>query len=83
LEFLKRICHSNNLTRESLYVLAQVFSTISRVPFHRDFTRRRTLVIKWFNDHIDQLEPLGPLITLEAETTAAKPDAVPHSGGVL
>jgi hypothetical protein len=67
LQFIRRMCPSHSLTRESLVVLAQVFAVISGIPFHRDFTRRRTLVIKWFDDNLDQLEPLGALITLEAE----------------
>jgi hypothetical protein len=67
LEFVQRMCRSYSLTRESLIVLAQVFSAISCIPFHRDFTRRRILVIKWFDDHIEDLEPLGVLFTLEAE----------------
>jgi hypothetical protein len=45
-----------------------VFSAITGIPFHRDFTRRRSLVIKWFNDHLARLEPSRPLFTLETET---------------
>jgi hypothetical protein len=66
LAFIQRMCRPYRLTRESLVVLAQVFSAISGVPFRRDFTRRRTLVIKWFDDHIERLEPLGALIALDA-----------------
>jgi hypothetical protein len=76
LDFIQRLCNSRSLTRESLVVLAQVFSAISCIPFHRDFTRRRSLVIKWFDDHIDRLEPLGPLFTLESESLHARGEAV-------
>jgi hypothetical protein len=72
MRFIQGICNSHSLTRESLVVLAQVFSAISRVPFHRDFTRRRSLVVKWFHDHVEQLKPFGSLVTLEAEDLLPK-----------
>jgi hypothetical protein len=56
-EFIQRVCRYENVTRESLVALAQVFSAASGIPFPRDFTRRRALVIKWFTDHVDALEP--------------------------
>jgi hypothetical protein len=72
MEFIESLCPSVSLTRESLIVLAQVFSVLSSVPFHRDFTRRRILVIKWFNDNVDQLEPFASLFTLETESLQPK-----------
>jgi hypothetical protein len=76
LKFIQRMCPSYSLTRESLVVLAQVFAVISGIPFHRDYTRRRTLVIKWFDDNIERLEPLGSLFTLEAESLHSRDDGV-------
>jgi hypothetical protein len=66
LRFLERICPGHNLTRESLVALGRVFSLISGVKFPRDFTRRRILVIKWFDDNIDGLEPVGSILQLDA-----------------
>jgi hypothetical protein len=72
LRFLETLCPGHDLTRESLVLFARVCSAISGIQFPRDFTRRRDLVIKWFNDHLDRLEPLGCLITLEAERIPVK-----------
>jgi hypothetical protein len=68
LRFIESLCPGHNLTRESLIVLAKAFSWISGVHFPRDYTRRRDLVIKWFDNHVDALEPLGRLFHLEAIT---------------
>jgi hypothetical protein len=64
-QFVSALCQNRNVTRDSLVSLAHVFSCISGVRFPRDFARRRVLVIKWFNDHIDQLEAIGPVISLD------------------
>jgi hypothetical protein len=63
--FVDAICQNHSVTRDSLVSLAHVFSCISGVRFPRDFARRRVLVIKWFDDHIDELESLGKVISLE------------------
>jgi hypothetical protein len=76
LALIQRMCHSYSLTRESLVVLAQVFSAISGIAFHRDYTRRRTLVIKWFDDNFDRLQSLGSLFTLEAEPLHSRGDEI-------
>jgi hypothetical protein len=67
LRFLQSLTPDHTLTRESLVILAQVFSSVSSIPFPRDFTRRRDLIIKWFTDHLDILEPFGCLLKLEVE----------------
>jgi hypothetical protein len=66
LMFIKLLCPGHNLTRESLIVLAKTFASISGVRFPRDYARRRDLVIKWFDDNFETLEPLGKLFHLEA-----------------
>jgi hypothetical protein len=63
--FVQALCQNRNVTRDSLIALAQIFSCISGVRFPRDFARRRVLVIKWFNDHIDQLEVIGNVIDMD------------------
>jgi len=70
--FLLGLCRGQSLTRQSLIVLAKVFSIISGVHFPRDFTRRRDLIFKWFTDHISELEPFGPLFTLELISMEAR-----------
>jgi hypothetical protein len=72
LHFLETLCPGHDLTCESLVALARVCSVISGVQFPRDFTRRRDLVIKWFDDHLDRLEPLGCIMILEAKKIPAK-----------
>jgi hypothetical protein len=67
LVFLQELCPAHSLTRESLIVVAKLFSIISGIHFPRDYTRRRDLIFKWFTDHIAELEAIGRLFTLEAE----------------
>jgi hypothetical protein len=65
--FLQSLCPGHHLARESLIVVAKVLSIISGIHFPRDYTRRKDLVVKWFTDHIHDLKPFGPLLTLEPE----------------
>jgi hypothetical protein len=72
LRFVESLSPGHSLTRESLIIVARICSALSGVRFPRDFTRRRNLIIKWFDDHLDQLAPLGCLLSLDAEPTAGK-----------
>jgi hypothetical protein len=54
-------------TCHSLVALAKIFSSISGIPFHRDFTRRRALVIKWFDDNFDSLQVVRTIVTIATE----------------
>jgi hypothetical protein len=63
-QFVQGMTGGVSLTRESLVSLAQVFSSLSGISFPRDFTRRRALVVKWFDDHVAVLEPLTKVVTL-------------------
>jgi hypothetical protein len=63
--FIQSLCGDHNITKDSLINLAHVFSCISGVRFPRDFARRRVLVIKWFNDNLDEFESIGGVIHLE------------------
>jgi hypothetical protein len=60
--FIKAMIPQGNVTCHSLAILAKIFSAISGIPFHRDYTRRRALVIKWFDDHIETLRPLQTIV---------------------
>jgi hypothetical protein len=75
LVFVQKLCPGHSLRRESLIVLAKIFSIISGVHFPRDYTRRRDLIFKWFTDHIGELEAIGSLFTLEAQDMQARDEA--------
>jgi hypothetical protein len=72
LMFVESLSPGHNLTRESLIIVAGICSAVSGVRFPRDFTRRRDLIIKWFNDHLEKLEPIGHLLQLDAELIKGK-----------
>ena len=55
------------LTRESLIVIARILSVVTGIRLMRDYTRRRSLVIKWFDENIDALRPFQHVIHLEYE----------------
>jgi hypothetical protein len=67
LAFINKLCQSERLTRRALVALAYPFSYVSGIPFRRDFSRRRDLVVKWFDDNIDLLEPLATVIQVAVE----------------
>lgn len=67
LTFLESLSPGHSLTQESLIIIARICSIISGVRLPRDFTRRRDLVIKWFNDHLEMIQPVGRLLKLEVE----------------
>lgn len=67
LAFLNERYQGSSLTRKSLIHLAMMFSVIGNLQFPRDFKRRRNLIVKWFDDNIDILEPLGTIISTEVE----------------
>jgi hypothetical protein len=66
-EFIRDLIPDGSVTCKSLVDLAKVFSAISRIPFPRDFARRRSLVIKWFNDHLEELRPIHAILTIISE----------------
>jgi hypothetical protein len=81
--FLQSLCPGHRLARESLIVVAKVLSIISGIHFPRDYTRRKDLIVKWFTDHIHELEPIGRLLTLEPEgsqvdDSPVTPHDIPH-----
>jgi hypothetical protein len=76
--FLEGLCPRQTLNRVSLVALAKVFAAIAHIPFYRDFTRRRSLVIKWFDDNIDRLEPVAAI--LEISTGLLQSPSSIHSG---
>jgi hypothetical protein len=54
---LRELFPFGELTRRSLYSFATLIGALADVKLNRDFTRRRELLIKWFDDNFDALEP--------------------------
>jgi hypothetical protein len=45
------------LTRRSLYSFASLVATLAGVKLPRDYTRRKDLLLKWFDDNFETVEP--------------------------
>jgi hypothetical protein len=45
------------LTRRSLYSFASLVATLAEVKLPRDFTRRKDLLLKWFDDNFEVVGP--------------------------
>jgi hypothetical protein len=54
---LRTLYPHGDLTRRSLCSFASLVSALADVKLARDFTRRRELLIKWFEDNYEALEP--------------------------
>lgn len=68
MQLLQRIYPRGELTRRSLYSFASLLAALSGIKLARDFTRRKDLLIKWFDDNYDELEPYSRFFVLEAAT---------------
>jgi hypothetical protein len=64
LALLNRIYPKTAMTRHSMSALAVILSNVFDIPLERDSSRRKDLLIKWFDDHYDKLEPNMHHITL-------------------
>jgi hypothetical protein len=64
LHLIRRLSIGKELSKEQMIGLAHVFSVLAKIDFPRDFTRRRDLVVKWFDDHFEALEPLATVVHL-------------------
>jgi hypothetical protein len=75
LKFLDAILDGEALAfdRKSLIALAMLFSAISNVRFPRDFTRRRTLIIKWFDQNLEALQPIRTVLSFSYGSLDLKP----------
>jgi hypothetical protein len=56
-ERLRALYPHGDLTRRSLCSVASLIAALADVKLARDFTRRRELLIKWFEDNYEALEP--------------------------
>lgn len=56
MEFISLFFHGE-ISLNQLISLGHVLSAISRIPLPRDFTRRKKLMMAWFNEHVLELMP--------------------------
>jgi hypothetical protein len=72
--FLDRVIGDSavSLTRRSLVHLGTIFSALSGIRFYRDFTRRRVLVFRWFEDHLAELEPFVLILHVHLAACASR-----------
>jgi hypothetical protein len=64
LQLLQQMFPRSDMTRRSMYSLATILGALANVPLERDFSRRKELIIKWFDDNYDALEPFLRFIEL-------------------
>jgi hypothetical protein len=57
--------YEGSMTRRLLFSLGSLVSTLSGVRLPRDYTRRRDLLLKWFDENYDALEDYAKLFRLE------------------
>jgi hypothetical protein len=63
---LRAMFPQGELTRRSLYSFASLVGALGGVTLPRDFTRRKELLVKWFDDNFDALEPYLGFFRLDA-----------------
>jgi hypothetical protein len=71
-DFLIKLADGHEIVKRNLIDIAKIFATISGIPLPRDYTRRLDLIIKWFDVHLADLEPLSTIIKLEDIKTVPK-----------
>jgi hypothetical protein len=54
---LRELFPFGRLTRRPLYSFATLPGALADITLNRDFTRRRELLMKWFDHNFDALEP--------------------------
>lgn len=45
-----------SISRNSLLSLTTILSKLTQIPFPRNFSRRKALIVKWFDDNAEELE---------------------------
>lgn len=55
----------DSISRNSLLSLTTVLSKLTQIPFPRNFSRRKALIVKWFDDNADELETAGKFVCVE------------------
>ena len=54
-----------SMSRNSLLSLTTVLSKLTQIPFPRNFSRRKALIVKWFDDNADELETAVKFVYVE------------------
>jgi hypothetical protein len=54
-----------NLPVQNLVSIAEVFSTATHIPMHREAKRRKPVLFKWFADNWDTFHPIAELLVIE------------------
>lgn len=55
----------DTISRNSLLSLTIILSTLTQIPFPRNFSRRKALIVKWFDTNYDILSQTKPFVNLE------------------
>ena len=55
----------DTVSRNSLLSLTTVISKFIEVPFPRNYSRRKALIVKWFDDNADEIEKAKQYIFTE------------------
>jgi hypothetical protein len=71
-DFLSKLADGHEIVNRNLIDIAKIFATISGIQLPRDYTQRLDLIVKWFDVHLADLEPLSTIIKLEDIRTVQK-----------
>jgi hypothetical protein len=63
-QLIGQIANGEKLGRRDILKLATLFSIVSDIEFPRNMTRRRDLIVKWFDEHADGLLMWASVIKL-------------------
>jgi hypothetical protein len=73
LAVLEKLTPDASLDRLSLVALTKVIGAVIGVKMPRNFTRRRSLILKWLDMHLILWEPLAHTIVLEISQKLMRP----------
>lgn len=65
----------DDLSRNLLLSLATVVSTILDIQFPRNFSRRKSLIVKWFDINYDRISPIKNNIRVEFKADSNQREA--------
>ena len=54
-----------SISRNSLLSLTTILSKLTQIPFPRNFSRRKALIVKWFDDNAEELEVAEKFVFVE------------------
>lgn len=77
-DLIKYMTH-HQVSRHALISLATILSGLIGIPFERDYSRRKDLVIKWFDTNYDEIIQFKDCFEIEyqlyGKTTTTKKDS--------